>query len=84
MRRRADCHTTGSCKSLSGSFSFSFSFKEELAKMVDDRLDQERDSVARLAAAYLDMWEQTASAHALKGPPSQEDEPDVGDGAADD
>lgn len=52
--------------------------------MVDDRLDQERDSVARLAATYLDMWEHIASAHALKGPPSQEDEPDVGDGAADD
>jgi hypothetical protein len=39
--------------------------------MVDQRSNEERDDEARLAAAYLDMWEVIASAHALKGPPRE-------------
>lgn len=37
--------------------------------MPDEHVNTEREAEARLAAAYLDMWETIASAHALKGPP---------------
>lgn len=40
--------------------------------------------MARLAAAYLDMWEQVASAHALRGPPAEADKPGKADGTPND
>ncbi len=43
--------------------------------MANTRSQEDREATAKLAAAYLDMWETIATAHALKGPPSDTHEP---------
>lgn len=52
--------------------------------MVDDTSNETREAEARLAAAYLDMWEAIASAHALKGPSRSGNDQPTGDGKGDD